>query len=243
MRSASYKALNHVMGKALNDYAMIEQDDRIAVGLSGGKDSWALLWLLTDLQRRAPIRFALFPIHIDPGFEGGAAQVIARHGREIGHEVRIEHTDDGLVAHSDANGENPCFLCSRLRRKRLFAISSALDCSKLALAHNKDDLIETFFLNICYAGQTSTMTPFQPLFKGRLKVIRPLAYANEEALGRFAIEMGWPVIENPCPSAGNSQRSEVKKLLHQLYSSNKKIKGNIFRAMSRVKVDYLLKQK
>jgi tRNA 2-thiocytidine biosynthesis protein TtcA len=229
------------MGKALHDYAMIEDGDRIAVGLSGGKDSWALLWLLTDLQRRAPVRFELFPIYIDPGFEGGPAQEIGRHGEHLGYAVRVEHTDDGRVAHSDANGENPCFLCARLRRKRLFTIADELGCRKLALAHHKDDLIETFMLNICYAGETSTMMPFQPFFKGQLSVIRPLAYADEAALQQFALEMKWPIKENPCPSAKQSRRHAIKKLLHQLYSGNKKVRGNIFHAMRRVKLDYLPK--
>ena len=229
------------MGKALNEHAMIRDGDRIALGLSGGKDSWALLWLLTDLQRRAPIHFSLFPIYIDPGFEGGPADVIAQQGRHMGYEVRIAFTDDGLVAHSEANGENPCFLCSRLRRKRLFTIADELGCRKLALAHHKDDLIETFMLNICYAGETSTMMPVQPFFNGKLTVIRPLAYADEDALHKFAREMKWPIKANPCPSANNSQRHAVKKLLHQLYSSNKKVRGNIFHAMHQIKVDYLPK--
>jgi tRNA 2-thiocytidine biosynthesis protein TtcA len=133
------------MGQALNQYQMIDNGDRIALGLSGGKDSWALLWLLNALRRRAPIDYELFPIYIDPGFKDGPGQVIADHGRHLGFDVRIECTDDGLVAHSDANRENPCFLCSRLRRKRLFEIADELGCSKVALGHNKDDLIETLF--------------------------------------------------------------------------------------------------
>lgn len=227
------------MGKALNQHAMIKDGDRIALGLSGGKDSWALLWLLTDLQHRAPISFSLHPIYIDPGFDGGLAEMIIRHGKGMGYRVRVEYTDDGLVAHSDANGENPCFLCSRLRRKRLFTIADELGCPKLALAHHKDDLIETFLLNICFAGETSTMMPLQPFFGGQLTVIRPLAYADEDALQRFADEMKWPFKENPCPSASHSQRREIKKLLHQLYRGNKKVRGNIFHAMHRIKMDYL----
>lgn len=229
------------MGKALNQYQMINQGDRIALGVSGGKDSWALLWLLDELRRRAPIDFDLFPIYIDPGFQDGPGPVIADHGRHLGFDVYIEQTDHGLVAHSDANSENPCFLCSRLRRKRLFEIADELGCRKLALAHNKDDLIETLFLNICYGGEISTMVPAQPFFGGKLIVIRPLAYADEDALRRFSREMDWPVKENPCPSAQTSKRAEIKILLKHLYRSNPKIKGNIFRAMRHVKEEYLLK--
>lgn len=229
------------MGQALNQYQMIKDGDRIVLGLSGGKDSWALLWLLNELRRRAPIDYKLFPIYIDPGFKGGPGPVIADHGRYLGFDVRIEETDDGLVAHSDANRENPCFLCSRLRRKRLFEIADELGCTKVALGHNKDDLIETLFLNMCYGGEISTMVPAQSLFGGKLMVIRPLAYADEDTLRDFSIEMGWPVKENPCPSAQTSKRAEVKKLLRELYLSNENIKGNIFRSMRHVKAGYLLK--
>lgn len=239
--SYTYKLLNRQLGKALNQYSMIEDGDRIALGLSGGKDSWALLWLLRELRRRAPIEFKLFPIYIDPGFQGGPGPMIADQAKQLGFDVHIEHTEDGLIAHGDQNRENPCFLCSRMRRKRLFEMADALQCKKLALAHNKDDVIETLFLNICYGGEISTMVPFQPFFGGKLNVIRPLAYADEDILEQFSREMGWPLRQNPCPSAGNSKRAEIKALLKKLYDGNHKIKGNIFRAMRHVKSEYLLK--
>ena len=220
---------------------MIFNGDRIAVGLSGGKDSWALLWLLSDLQDRAPVDFQLFPIYIDPGFDGGPADAITGQADAMGLNVRIEYTDHGVLAHSATNRENPCFLCSRLRRKRLFEISRELGCGKLALAHNKDDIIETLFLNMCYAGEISTMVPYQPFFNGLLTLIRPLAYVDEETLKRFAQQMRWPVKDNPCPSAGHTKRAEIKTMLKQLYTANRKVKGNIFRAMRHVKPEYLLK--
>lgn len=220
---------------------MIEDGDRIAVGLSGGKDSWALLWLLVERQRRVPIDYSLFPIYIDPGFGGETADRMVAFVEQMGLTVHVEHTDDGIVAHSPTNGENPCFLCSRLRRKRLFEIADSMQCKKLALGHNKDDLIETLFINLFYAGQMGTMMPFQPFFQGAFTVIRPLIYADESALERFAREMRWPIRENLCPSAGTSRRAEVKSLLQNLYRDNKKIKGNIFRAMRNVNSEYLLK--
>lgn len=239
--SDAYKLLNRKLGKALNRYSMINDGERIALGLSGGKDSWALLWLLDDLKRRAPISFEIFPIYIDPGFKEGPGPVIADHGRQLGYDVHIEYTDHGLVAHSDANRENPCFLCSRLRRKRLFEIADDLGCLKLALAHHKDDLIETLFINICYSGEIGTMVPYQSFFGGKMTVIRPLAHADEDTLRQFAKEMAWPIKENPCPSAGISKRAHIKAMLQKLYSSNDKIKGNIFTAMHNVRSDYLLK--
>ena len=153
----------------------------------------------------------------------------------------MEYTDFGIIGHSPQNRENPCFLCSRLRRKRLFEIAKELGCTKLALGHHKDDIIETFFLNICYAGETSTMLPAQGFFQKQYTVIRPLAYVDEDIIRRFAREHNFPGFVNPCPTANVSKRSEIKKLLKQLFRSNRKIKGNIFRAMSHVKTDYLLK--
>jgi tRNA 2-thiocytidine biosynthesis protein TtcA len=161
--------------------------------------------------------------------------------RAMGLTLRVETTDYGLVAHSSANRENPCFLCARLRRKRLFEVAHELGCRKVALAHTKDDLIETFFMNICYAGEVSTMLPAQPFFKGLLTVIRPLAYAEEGLIRRFVRQKGLRTFPNPCPSAGRTTRTEIKQLLAQLYHSNPKIKGNVFRALHHVKLDYLLK--
>jgi tRNA 2-thiocytidine biosynthesis protein TtcA len=220
---------------------MIDSGDRILVGLSGGKDSWALLWFLLERRKRAPIDFSLVPVYIDPGFDNGPAQVVADFTHRMGCPARIEQTDYGLIAHSEINRENPCFLCSRLRRKRLFEIAAESGCNKIALGHNKDDLIETFFINMFYAGEMSTMMPCQPFFGGRLMVIRPLAYADESSLIRFAAEMKWPVAENPCPSAGQTKRADIKSMLQGFYHANRKIKGNIFRAMRHVKPEYLLR--
>lgn len=229
------------MGKALHAYDMIKDGDRIAVGLSGGKDSWALLWLLAERLPRIPVNYTLFPIHIDLGFGGEGAQRIENYARTMGWPIRIEYTDIGMAAHSDANRENPCFLCARKRRQRLFEKADDLGCNKIALGHNKDDIIETLFLNMFYAGEMSTMQPRQPFFQGRLTVIRPLAYTDEADVQRFSKQMDWPVVENPCPSAGNSKRAVVKAMLERLCKSNDKIKGNIFRAMRNIKAEYQLR--
>lgn len=239
--SYTYKVLNRSLGKALHTYNMIQDGDRIAVGLSGGKDSWALMWLLAERLLRIPVAYSLHPIHIDLGFGGDGSETIKGYAHEMGWPVRVEYTNYGVLAHSSENRENPCFLCARRRRQRLFEIADALECNKLALGHTKDDLIETLFLNLFYAGEMSTMMPYQSFFKGRLTVIRPLSYTDETSLVRFSKQMCWPVVENPCPSAGQSKRREVKALLHQLYQGNKKIKGNIFRAMRHMKAEYLLK--
>ncbi len=135
----------------------------------------------------------------------------------------------------------PVFYVPDCAENGFFEIADELGCNKLALGHNKDDIIETLFLNMCYAGEISTMVPSQSFFQGKVTVIRPLAFADENIISCFAGEKKFPAFVNPCPSAKVSKREEIKNLLGQLYSSNKKIKGNIFRAMSHVNTDYLLK--
>jgi len=239
--SYTYKALNRLIGKSIHRYEMIANHDRVAVGVSGGEDSLTLLWTLAERRRRVPVDYELYPIFIDPGFEGGFSSLLADTCREIGFTLTVDYTDHGIVAHSPENRENPCFLCARLRRKRLFEIADALGCNKIALGHNKDDIIETLFMNICYAGKISTMVPRQTFFDGRLTVIRPLAMVEAKSIRRFAKDRQFPRYVNPCPSAGSTKRSEIGAMLERLYRTNLKIKGNIYRSMSHVKTKYLLK--
>ena len=197
--------------------------------------------MLSERLKRVPINYELFAVYIDPGYEGSFGESLEWYGNKLGFSFRAEYTDYGLLAHSSENRENPCFLCSRLRRKRLFEIADELGCNKLALGHNKDDIIETLFMNICYAGEISTMVPSQTFFREKFTVIRPLAFADEQLIRKFAKDQKFPEFINTCPSASNSKRKEMKTFLQQLYRGNKKVKGNIFRAMSHVNTDYLLK--
>ncbi|MBI9077057.1 MAG: tRNA 2-thiocytidine(32) synthetase TtcA [Desulfatibacillum sp.] len=236
-----YKVLNRQVGKAQQAYDMIQDGDRVAVGISGGKDSFTLMWILQERLSRIPVKYHLQGIHIDPGFDDTSATEIARYCEEMGYPLRVEKTDFGLKAHSEENRENPCFLCSRLRRQRLFELAQEMGCPKIALGHHKDDLIETLFLNMCYTGEIATMKPLQEFFGGEMTVIRPLAYTDEKTISTFARAMNMPEIKNACPSSGVSKRAEIKQLLEGLYKQNPKIRGNLFRSMSRVKTDYLLK--
>jgi tRNA 2-thiocytidine biosynthesis protein TtcA len=239
--SYAYKVIKRNVGKALHQYDMISHGDRILVGLSGGKDSFVLIWILNERLKRIPINYELYSVHIDLGFDGGFSRSLAEYYSQIGIELKVEHTDCGVLAHSSKNRENPCFLCSRLRRKRIFEIADELGCNKVALGHNKDDIIETLFMNIFYAGEISSMLPSQSFFQGKFSVIRPLAFVDEDVIGRFAKEKAYPVFNNPCPTAKTSKRHEIKTMLKELYRNNKKVKGNIFRAMHHVKMDYLPK--
>jgi tRNA 2-thiocytidine biosynthesis protein TtcA len=235
-----YKRINRSLGKALHQYGMINDGDRICVGVSGGKDSLTLLWFLRERLARIPVHYELFPCYIDPGFDRRSAEDLSDCCREQGWSLRIDYSDCGVIAHSEINRENPCFLCSRIRRKRLFEIAAELGCNKLALGHTKDDIIESFFLNICYAGEISAMQPFQPMFGGKITIIRPLALVEENEIRKFVNHLGLREIPNQCPTAQTSRRREIKQLLARLYTTNRKIKGNIFRSMGNVKTDYLL---
>ena len=146
----------------------------------------------------------------------------------------IINTRVGPLAHSDENRENPCFLCSRLKRKALFEKAAELKCNKVAFGHHKDDFIETFFLNLLFAGSASTIQPVQEFFRGALTLIRPLCLLDETRIKAYAHEMGFPELQSGCPTAGSSRRAQIKSLLTNLYQTNKKIKGNIFHAVQGV---------
>ncbi len=238
-RSPVNRRVRQLLGKAICGYRLIEPGDRIAVAVSGGKDSLVLLWLLRERLARIPIHYELTAIHVDLGFDPQPAARLQRFFEREGFSHRIVSTGHGPRAHSEENRENPCFLCSRLRRTTLFQTAAELGCNKIALGHNQDDFIETLFINILYAGQVAAIVPRQPFFGGRLTVIRPLALFPAERVQRLAHRLQLPVVENPCPSQGRTRRWELRKWLTDLYASNDKVRGNIFHAMSRVNAEYL----
>jgi tRNA 2-thiocytidine biosynthesis protein TtcA len=230
--------IRRLMGKAIHRYGLIEDGDRILVGVSGGKDSLTLLHLLSERRKRVPIDYELIPVHIDLGFDLNQRELLKEFFKEKGFSYHIEQTDIGKVAHSPKNRENPCFLCSWERRKRLFQLAYRLGCHKIALGHHKDDIIETLLLNIFYSGEISTMLPLQTLFKGKIVLIRPLALVEEKKIERFAQEKGLPFGPSGCPSSGKTKRKEVKELIEALEQKNRRIKGNIFRSLSNIKLEY-----
>lgn len=243
MKIGLNKRVNHLVGKAIHDWNMILENERILVGVSGGRDSQALLEILFSFKKKAPINFDILPVYIDAGFEDSFAEEFKEYVENKYGTLRIEYKNYGVLAHSDENSENPCFLCSRLRRKRLFEIAKENDCRKIALGHNKDDIIETLFINIFYAGKIATMKPRQSFFNGGLDIIRPLAYVEKKDITLFGKRFALPEFVNNCPSANKTKRSEIRSLLETLYKNNKNIKGNIFRAMGNVATEYLLDNK
>jgi tRNA 2-thiocytidine biosynthesis protein TtcA len=231
--------------QAILKHGMLGEGDRVLVGVSGGADSLTLLKLLTGPLIFVPKPEFIVAVYVDMGFEGlngDQPEQLEKYFQEEGYTYHIERTNIGPLAHSDYNRKaSPCFLCSRLRRKRLFELARDYRCNKLALAHNKDDVIETFLLNIFFGREISTMIPYQTYFNGEFNLIRPLAYIEESLLKRFAREAELPILENPCPTAKKSKRKYVKDLIKKLDEDHRGVKENIFRAMKHVKPDYLIK--
>ena len=230
--------------KAVMDHRMIEPGDRLLVGVSGGADSFALLDLLDSPMVFVP-DFSMLAVHIDMGFdpEYMAYREIQKYLDDNRYQYVMEKTDIGLLAHSDFNRKNPCFLCSRLRRKRIFEIADRHGCNKIAFAHHRDDIIETLLINMFYGREISTMMPCQSVFGGKLHIIRPLAVLEERLIKKYRHERGLPTFKNACPSSESSRRNYVKKLLDSLEIDNPAIRHNIYTALGHVKPDYLPSKK
>jgi tRNA 2-thiocytidine biosynthesis protein TtcA len=230
--------------KAALDYEMIKEGDRVLIAVSGGADSFALLDLLDSPMIYVP-RFSFITVNIDMGFDSKyrAYKTLKKYFQENNYRHVMEKTDIGILAHSDINRKNPCFLCSRLRRKRIFEIAAAEGCNKIAFAHHRDDIIETLLINMFYGREISTMMPNQKIFGGKLHIIRPLCYLREELVKKYSRERQFPVVKNDCPTSKISKRFYIKNLLNELEKDNREIRDNIYKAMSHVKPDYLLPKK
>lgn len=225
------------------DFGMIDRGDRVLVGVSGGADSFVLLDLLLSPMVFVP-PFSVSAVHVDMGFRGSNEDrnAIESYLKYRSVPYTIHETDYGPLAHSEVNRKNPCFLCTRLRRKKIFETAAEMGCNKIALAHHRDDIIETLLINLFYGREISTMVPVQSIFGGRFNIVRPLAYISEELVKKYAREKGFPVIPDRCPSSSTSRRYYVKKLLSRLEEENREIRHNIWTAMYHVKPDYLLKK-
>ena len=239
MSKYAAREIKRLMGKAIYSHNMIDEGDHILVSVSGGKDSISLLWLLRERIKRIPIKYKVTAVHVDPGFGNDSGNQMKTFFRENDFDYKIINSDCGPRAHSPVNRENPCFLCSRIRRKEVFNRASELGCNKIAMGHHKDDIIETLFLNVFYGGSVSTMLPVQDFFNGKLSVIRPLYLIDESMIKKYVQSMKWPIIDVGCPTSGLSKREDIKKMLNGFYKTSRKIKGNIFNALQNVKPEYL----
>jgi tRNA 2-thiocytidine biosynthesis protein TtcA len=229
--------------KAIVDYAMIEEGDRVMVGLSGGKDSWALLQLLDVLRQRAPIQFSLIAVNVDSGYKEYKHDLIARTCVARGWEYRIEHTGIGALI-DDILDDNatPCSLCARLRRGVLYRIAKEVGATKIALGHHADDFIETLLLNLFFAGALKAMPAKLVSDDGAHVVIRPLVYVGEDEARAYTKECELPIIGCCCPACGDLglQRQRAKRLLVELEREHPGVKISMLKALSNVAPRHLL---
>lgn len=241
--SFTVKDFKRLAGRAIFEYGMIQDGDRILVGLSGGKDSIAMLAYLWERLPRIPVSYTLVAAHLDLGYEdAGQTKALEQYVKSLGIDYIFEKTDYAPKAHTGRGRENPCFYCSRSRRKRLFELARDYECGKIALGHHRDDLIETLLMNIFFSGEISTMRPVQEFFGGLINVVRPL-YMTPEALIKKVVK-AWelPLVLNHCPSDSNSRRADVKEIIRKLAAVNDKVRGNMFNSLSNYRPEYLLKK-
>ena len=237
-----HRHLSKRVEKAVYDFGLIQPGDRIAVAVSGGSDSLALLILLENEKIKQQNRIELIPLHVDMGFPEDSprnSEVLAEFLSQRGYSVHVERTNIGPLAHSDFNRKNPCFLCTRYRRQCIYQLAEQHCCNKIAYGHHKDDIIETLLINIFFGREISTMMPKQSVFRGKFHIIRPLIYIEEVLLKKFALEQHFPLLNNPCTTSEVSKRKYIKDWLNRLENENKGLKENIFKALFHVKVDYL----
>jgi tRNA 2-thiocytidine biosynthesis protein TtcA len=229
--------------KAIIDYTMIEDGDRVMVGLSGGKDSWALLQILDVLRQRAPIEFSLVAVNVDSGYKDYKHDVIAKTCDERGWEYRIEHTGIGEVIEDvlDAS-DTPCSLCARLRRGVLYRIAREVGATKIALGHHTDDFIETLLLNLFFAGALKAMPAKLVSDDGAHVVIRPLVYVGEDEARLYTKHCALPIIGCCCPACGDLalQRQRVKRLIMDLETEHAGVKQSMLKALTNVAPRHLL---
>jgi len=225
------------MGKAIMDYQMIVPGDKILVAVSGGKDSLTLLRVLNDRRKFVPIKYDLLAVHVDMGYPCQHPKILAEYFKSMGIDYHIEKID---ILKGKSRKDISCFWCSWNRRKALFETAARLGCTKVALGHHMDDIVETVLLNLFFQGEISAMCPKQELFKGKITIIRPLAYVEEDLIREFAKELDFPHHKCACPNSITSKRTKVEQIIKDLEKISPDIKKNIFRSVKRVKQDYLL---
>jgi len=211
------KRLRHQVGRAIADFGMIEEGDKVMVCLSGGKDSYTLLDILLQLQKKAPVRFSLTAVNLDQKQPGFPEHVLPEYLRSIGVDFHILEQDTySVVTRVVPEGKTMCSLCSRLRRGALYSFAAEHGYTKIALGHHRDDLVATFFLNLFFHAKLSGMPPKLLSDDGRHVVIRPLAYVREDDIAAYAQAKQFPIIPcNLCGSQENLQRKQVKRMLEQ----------------------------
>ncbi len=239
------KRLCRLVGKAIVDYGMIEQGDKVMVCLSGGKDSYAMLDILLKLQKRAPVDFELIAVNLDQKQPGFPADVLPAYLEKLGVKFHIENQDTySIVKDKIPEGKTMCSLCSRLRRGILYRVAKELGCTKIALGHHRDDMLQTLLLNMFFGGKLKGMPPKLQSDNGEHIVIRPLAYVDERDLVRYAQVQQYPII--PCTLCGNQenlQRKQVGIMLREWQTKHPGRLDNMLNALQNVVPSHLMDAK
>ena len=225
------------VGKAIHDYHMLDEGDKVLVAVSGGKDSLTLLKVLQDRQSFVPIKYDLLAVHVDMGYPCQHPKILSKHFEKMGIAYHIEKID---ILKGKSRKDISCFWCSWNRRKALFETANRMGCTKVALGHHHDDIVETMLLNLFFHGEISAMSPRQELFGGKIVLIRPLAYVDEDMIVRFAKALEFPHHKCACPNSLTSNRTKMTELLKDLKKICPDVKKNIFRSLQRIKKDYLV---
>jgi tRNA 2-thiocytidine biosynthesis protein TtcA len=238
------KKLGRATSRAIADFSMIEDGDRILVAVSGGKDSYTMLHLLRSLQRKAPVSFDLRVVNVDQGHPGYPGHLLREYMAREGYDfTMIEEDTYSIVTEKIPKGKTYCSLCSRLRRGILYRVAKELGCNKIALGHHRDDVLQTLLLNLFFAGQLGAMPPRLVADGGSLIVVRPLVYCAEEDIRAFAALAEFPIL--PCDLCGTQehlQRKAMARLLDQLERDNPGTKTVMLSALQNVRPSHLLDQ-
>ncbi len=221
------------MRKAIEDYNMIEEGDKIAVALSGGKDSITLLMALNNLKRFYPKKFEIIAISINPGFEFFNKKLLEDICRNIDVPLFIEDTNIKEIVFDVRKEKNPCSLCANFRRGALNSVAIREGCNKIALGHNEDDVLETFMLNLLYTGTINTFSPVSYMDRSKMTLIRPLIYAPEKYIKKFIRKNNIKVMPKTCPMDGISKREDMKKMIQDLKTDIPHIRANLYGAIKR----------
>lgn len=244
------KRIYKAVGQAIGDYQMIQQGDRILVAVSGGKDSWVLLEILHNLQKRAPVDFELIAVNIDQGYAGYRQDKIEDFIDKKQIRNQMQYFDIASILNEKLEeGSVPCSLCARLRRGALSGAAAKLNCNKIALGHHLDDLIETLLLNQFYSGQMASMAPVLQPEDGSARVIRPLVFVKEQDIIEYAKHKGFPIVCCQCPLACGEnthmdhKRRKIKNLLKELEKDAPEIKNSLIASMTRISPSHMLDTK